>query len=118
MFQIHNFSPYTTATVRFIRTACKAFEKHGSKKRGSYGIHDLGTGSLLNEASFRGNRFLFLFFIFIICKVPCIENWAKDASPLIGGEARLFADFQPFIDSIYDSLLKPNENDATVQEIL
>ena len=49
--------------------------------------------------------------------MPCIENWAKDASPLIGGEARLFADFQPFIDSIYDSLLKPDENDATVQEI-
>ena len=59
-----------------------------------------------------------LIFFLIICKVPCIENWAKDASPLIGGEARLFADFQPSIDSIYDSLLKPNENDATVQEIL
>ena len=40
----------------------------------------------------------------------------KDASPLIGGEARLFADFPPSIDSILYSM--PNENDATVQEIL
>ena len=50
--------------------------------------------------------------------LTCIEDWAKDASPLLSGEARLFADFPPSIDSIYDSLLKPNENDATVQEIL
>ena len=50
--------------------------------------------------------------------LTCIEDWAKDASPLISGEARLFSDFPPSMDSIYDSLLKPNENDATVLEIL
>ena len=50
--------------------------------------------------------------------LTCIEDWAKDTFPLINGEAWLFADFPPSIDSIYDSLLKPNENDATLQEML
>ena len=44
-----------------------------------------------------------------------LDKWALDASELLSGEAILFDDFSPMI---YDTLLTPNTNDDTTQEIL
>ena len=50
--------------------------------------------------------------------LECFEKWSKDASEIVSGEAVLFRDFSPVPDMIFDSLAKPSDLDATVQEIL
>ena len=50
--------------------------------------------------------------------LECFEKWSSDASDVVSGEAALFSDFRPTVDAIYDSLAKPSDLDATVQEIL
>ena len=50
--------------------------------------------------------------------LECFEEWSKDASEVVSGEAVLFRDFPPVPDMIFDSLAKPSELDATVQEIM
>ena len=192
--KINEFLFTNTGTVRLIRTACKAFQKHGSEQSGVH-IH-FSTFLAANYhtkrvplASFRGNRFNILFhnggtLYYLQCaikeffaqglttdnlliqalqadvKVPefwagCralglvnkfvtgpfwrllesevtitqmndryqnmvdhFEEWSRDASSLLTGEARLFPGISLKIDNIFDSLLVPDENNTTVQEIL
>ena len=180
--------------MRLIRTACKAFGKHGSEQSGAYMAFSTYLTNNYNIkrvplASFRGNRFNILFYdagalyhlqsaisgffssglstsnlllkaveadatvpeLWAGCRalgllnkfvtgpfwrllesdftilemnaryehmVSCFEQWAKDASEILSGEACLFIDFPPSIDPIYDSLLKSSDNDPIVQEIL
>ena len=46
------------------------------------------------------------------------EKWSQDVSALLTGEACLFPDIPLKNDNIFDSLLVPDENNSTVQEIL
>ena len=46
------------------------------------------------------------------------EKWSHNASALLTGEPCLFPYIPLKIDSIFDSLLLPDENNSTVQEIL
>lgn len=50
--------------------------------------------------------------------VSCLNNWSVDATSVISGEAVIFDDFPPSIDSIHASLFAPSEYDAIVEEIL
>lgn len=50
--------------------------------------------------------------------VTCFDEWAGDATPVISGEARLFKEYPPHVDNIFDALLKPTPEDFLVQEIL
>ena len=183
-------------TVRLIRTACKAFEKHGNEQSGAHSTfktflqsHNEYHLKKVPLASFRGNRFNIIFLdagilyflrkaiddffntglstgnqllkaveadskideYWAICKalgliskivtgpfwrllesplpilemnkqyqhmVTCFEKWAEDASPVLVGEARVFGEYPPHVDAIWDALLKPSTLDPLVQEIL
>jgi len=44
--------------------------------------------------------------------VTCFDEWAQNSSTLLTGEARLFSEFPPHVDCVWDALLKPSSNDA------
>ena len=48
--------------------------------------------------------------------VACFDKWAQDASPVVSGEARLFAEYSrsPHVDAVWDALLKPSSTDTLV----
>lgn len=195
-FTATNFVSLYLGTLRFIRTACKAFEKHGNEQSGAYSTflsllqsHDLYRLKKVPLASFRGNRFNIIFMdagilyhlkqaihdffttglstgnqllkaveadskvneYWAACRalglinkfitgpfwrllesdtpilemnkkyqhmVACFEEWTCNAMPILNGEARLFKEYPPHIDTVSDSLLKPTSEDFLVQEIL
>ena len=183
-------------TIRLIRTACKAFEKHGNEQSGAHSTfltflqsHSDYRLKKVPLASFRGNRFNIIFLdagilyylkqavhdffdgglstgnqllkaveadskvheYWAVCRalglvnkivtgpfwrllesdtpilemnkkyqhmVACFEKWAQDATPVLTGEARLFEEYPPSVDFVWDALLKTSTLDSLVQEIL
>ena len=50
--------------------------------------------------------------------VSMFEEWAQDATPVLSGEARLFDEYAPHVDVVWDALLKRTADDSLVQVIL
>ena len=50
--------------------------------------------------------------------LSCLNDWSVNASSVIAGEAVVFDDFPPTVDSIHASLFAPSEYDAVVEELL
>ena len=50
--------------------------------------------------------------------MKCFETWSEDASEVVHGEVRMFHHVKVEVDSVYDSLVKPCENDAACKEVL
>ena len=47
-----------------------------------------------------------------------LNEWSVDASSVMSGDAVVFTDFPPTVDSIHTSLFAPSDYDDTVEEIL
>ena len=50
--------------------------------------------------------------------LSCLNDWLINASSVVAGEAVVFDDFPPSVDSIHVSLFAPSEYDAIVEELL
>ena len=50
--------------------------------------------------------------------VSMFEELAQDATPILSGEARLFDEYAPHVDAVWDALLKKTADDSLVQVIL
>ena len=50
--------------------------------------------------------------------LSCLNDWLINASSVLAGEAVVFDDFPPMVDSIHASLFAPSEYDAIVEELL
>ena len=50
--------------------------------------------------------------------LSCLNDWLINASSVVAGEAVVFDDFPPSVDSIHASLFAPSEYDAIVEELL
>ena len=50
--------------------------------------------------------------------LSCLNDWSINASSVVAGEAVVFDDFPPSVDSIHASLFAPSEYDAIVEELL
>ena len=46
------------------------------------------------------------------------EEWAQDATPVLSGEARLFDEYTPHVEVVWDALLERTADDSLVQVIL
>ena len=50
--------------------------------------------------------------------LSCLNEWSVNASSVIVGEAVVFDDFPPSVDSIHASLFAPSEHNTIVEEII
>ena len=50
--------------------------------------------------------------------LSCLNDWSVNGSSVVAGEAVVFDDFPPSVDSIHASLFAPSEYDVIVEELL